>query len=89
MTQHFTLQALDELPITKKTEVTSLKVTIDIPVTEGSDCVFMYNKNHIPNPNNVNIPGIYMFINKLEKCDNGYIIHDGDNRKFTLTNVRK
>lgn len=84
MKEHFILASADGNKITTKTKLDQLLVYLDTPLVEGQNCIFLYDRSQLTDPNSVNIPGIFMFIDSLTSYDDGYTIIDGQNRTFYL-----
>lgn len=84
----FIMTTEDKNSITFKTKTNKLLVKLDTPFNIGMLCIFMYNINDIPNPENVNVPGIAMYPSKIIRTDdNKYLVTDEVSRKFILEEV--
>lgn len=85
----FILKTADGSDITQKTEVNKLVVVLDTPLKQYGSCIFMYDKSQVPNPENINVPGIYMHIEQLQDKGAGvFLIKDATGRNFELIELR-
>ena len=92
MEKAYLIASVDKKPITEKTQVNLLRVNIlDLdksPLVPGQTFVLMYDKRYILNPEEVDVPGITMYIKKVDYHDTGKIVvTDGGDRKFIFEEI--
>lgn len=85
----FILKTADGSDITQKTEINRLVVALDTPLNNYGSVIFIYDKSQVPNPENINVPGIYMHVEELQDKGAGvFLIKDATGRNFELIELR-
>lgn len=82
---YFNMTSVDKKPFSERVQLSSLKVKTYQDISKKREIIFWFNREDVPNPENIINPGMRMYLRKVDEvAPNKFLVRDGENRTYKL-----